>query len=94
MIIGAIRLKLHLPLCESLKDKRGRLKPLLERLRREFNVAAAETDWHDVWQTAEISVVTVSNEAGHAQAQLEHVQRWIEHNRPEVEVVDSQMELV
>jgi len=94
MIIGAIRLKLHLPLCESLKDKRSRLKPLLERLRREFNVTTAETDWHDVWQTAEIAVVMVANDAGRVQSQLESVRRWIEHNRPEVEVVDSQMELI
>ena len=93
MVIGACRLKLHLPLCDSLKDKRSRLRPLLERLRREFNVATAETDLHEVWQSAEISVVTVSNETGRVESQLETIVRWIEHHRPDLEVVDSQIEL-
>jgi len=93
MVIGACCLRLHLPACNSLKDKRGRLKPLLARLHREFNVAAAETDLQDVWQSAEIAVVAVANEAGHVQSQLETIVAWVEHNRPEVEVLETQIEL-
>jgi hypothetical protein len=93
MIIGACSLRLHLPGCASLKAKRGQLKPLLAGLRREFNVAAAEIALQDVWQSAEIAVVTVSNDAAHVQAQLETIVAWVEHNRPDVEVVDTQIEL-
>jgi uncharacterized protein YlxP (DUF503 family) len=93
MVIGACRVRLHLPACGSLKAKRGLLKPLLARLHREFNVAAAETDLQDVWQSAEIAVVGVSNDPGHVQSQLETIVSWIEHNRPEVEVIDAQIEL-
>jgi len=93
MIIGACRLHLHLPACSSLKAKRSRLKPLLARLRREFNVAASEVAWQDVWQSADIAVVTVSNDAGHVQAQLDNVVAWIERNWPEIEVLEASCEL-
>jgi uncharacterized protein YlxP (DUF503 family) len=93
MVIGACRLQLHLPGCGSLKEKRARLKPLLARLHREFNVAAAEVDLHDVWQSAALAIVAVSTDAAHVQSALSHIVSWVEHNRPEVEVVDAQFEL-
>jgi uncharacterized protein YlxP (DUF503 family) len=41
MVIGICNVELHLPGNGSLKGKRSILKPLLARLRREFNLAAA-----------------------------------------------------
>ena len=93
MVIGACCLRLHLAGCGSLKSKRSLLKPLLARLRREFNVAAAETGLQDVWQSAELGIVAVANDAGYVQSQLQTIVAWIERNRPEVEVIDSQIEL-
>ena len=93
MVIGICCLRLHLPACASLKTKRSLLKPLLARLHREFNVAAAETGLQDVWQSAEITVVTVANDSARVQSQLETLVNWVEHNRPEVQVVDTQIEL-
>ena len=93
MIIGACTVRLYLPGNQSLKGKRGRLKPILARLPREFNLAAAETDLQDVWQSAEIGLVTVSNDAGLIQSLLEKSVRWIELNAPDVEVIDYRIEL-
>lgn len=93
MIIGVCRLHLHLPGCASLKEKRSRLKPLLERLRREFNAAVAEVDLHDVWQSAEVALVVVSNEAARVQSQLETMTHWVEDQWRDVDVVEAQMEL-
>ena len=93
MIIDACQLLLHLEGCVSLKEKRSLIKPLLARLHREFNVAAAEVAHQDVWQSAEIAIVVVGNDAGHLRAELQNIVRWIEHNRPEVEVVDARFEL-
>lgn len=93
MIIGACTVRLHLPGVLSLKEKRGRLKPILARLPKEFNLAAAEVDLHDVWQSAEIGLVTVSNDSGLVQSLLEKAVKWIEHNSPDVEVVDHQIEI-
>ena len=93
MIIVACLLKLDLAGCASLKEKRSLIKPLIARLHREFDVAVAEVAHQDVWQTAGLAIVAVGNDAGHLQAELQGIVRWIEHNRPEVEVADAQIEL-
>lgn len=94
MVIGASRVRLHLPGCASLKEKRGRLKPLLARLPREFNLAVAEVGLNDVWQSAEIALVTVVNgDAGLAHSLLERAIAWIEPHYPDVLVVESEIEL-
>jgi uncharacterized protein YlxP (DUF503 family) len=41
MSIGILTLEIQLPGCKSLKEKRSRLKPLIARLHREFNVSVA-----------------------------------------------------
>ena len=94
MIIGACSIELHLPGNGSLKGKRSILKPLLIRLRREFNLAAAEVAYHDVWQSAEVALVTVANDPGRVHAVLERAVRWIETHHPEVQVVDWQIEIL
>ena len=93
MVIAVCRLMLHLPGSASLKAKRGLVKPLVARLHREFDVAVAEVDHQDVWQTAVLGLAAVGNDAGHLEAELQHIVGWIEHNRPEVEVQDAQFEL-
>jgi uncharacterized protein YlxP (DUF503 family) len=94
MIIGACTVDLHLPGNGSLKGKRSILKPLLLRLRKEFNLTTAEVDHHDVWQSAQLALVTVSNDPGHVHRQLERAVRWIETNRPDLTVVDWSIEVL
>ena len=43
MPVGLLTLELHIPDAQSLKDKRQVLRSLKDKLRREFNVAVAET---------------------------------------------------
>jgi uncharacterized protein len=93
MIIGACRLHLYLPGVASLKEKRSIVKPLLNQLRRRFEVASAEVDHHDIWQTADIAVVVVATESGHVYSVLERVVHWIEDNYFQVQVIDWETEL-
>jgi uncharacterized protein YlxP (DUF503 family) len=94
MSVGILILHLYLHGSESLKEKRGRLKPLLFRLRREFNISVAEIDALDIWQSAVIACALVSNEAGFTQRALQKVVKWVENNWPDVEVVDEHIEMV
>jgi hypothetical protein len=94
MVIGACIVELYLPGNGSLKGKRRILKPLLLQLRRKFNLAAAEVAHNDVWQSADMALVTVANDPGHVHAVLERSVRWIETHRPEVQVVDWQIEIL
>jgi uncharacterized protein YlxP (DUF503 family) len=94
MVLGILTIQIHLPGCSSLKEKRGRLKPLLARLHREFNVSAAEVDLQDVWQNAVLAVALVSNEKDHVQRVLQRVVVWLESSWLDVEVVDDHLELL
>jgi len=69
------------------------LRSLQERLRRQFNVAVAEVEEQDVWQTAVLGLVVVSNEAGHAARQIERIVQTIEETRLDAEVVDRQIDV-
>jgi uncharacterized protein YlxP (DUF503 family) len=85
---------LHLSASRSLKDKRQVVRSLVERLRRQFNVAVAEVEEQESWQTAVLGLVVVSNEAGHAARQIDRVVEAIEGDRLGVEVVDRFVEVV
>ncbi|PJF35621.1 MAG: DUF503 domain-containing protein [Candidatus Thermofonsia Clade 1 bacterium] len=94
MFIGICIIELHLPAVTSLKEKRGILKAILARLHREFNVSAAEVALHDVWQSASIGIATVSTSAAHASNLLENAIDWLEHNRPDLDMVAHSIEIV
>jgi uncharacterized protein YlxP (DUF503 family) len=92
--IGACVVTLHLEASGSLKDKRQVVRSLQERLRRQFNVAVAEVEEQDTWQTAVLGLVVVSNEAGHAARQIDRIVDAIEQTRLDAEVVDRQIEIL
>jgi uncharacterized protein YlxP (DUF503 family) len=73
MPVGLLTLELHIPDAQSLKDKRQVLRSLKDKLRRQFNVAVAELDHHDVWQRSVVGVVTLSNEERHVEESLQKV---------------------
>ena len=70
------------------------MKPLISRLHKEFNISAAEVDHHDSWQTASIGLASVANDAAHVEQVLNMAVQWIERNRPDLQVVDWQIELL
>jgi uncharacterized protein YlxP (DUF503 family) len=94
MVVGICTIELALPGNDSLKDKRSVLKPLLLRMRREFNVSVAEVDHHDAWCSATIGVAAISNDAAYLHGLFEKLVRWIDSSRLEVEVQDWQIEIV
>lgn len=94
MIIGACTIVLHLPGVHSLKEKRSIVKSVLARLRNEFNVSTAEVDAQDSHGRAVLGIACVSASSEYARGQLEAVVRWIEEQRPDVPVIDYEIELL
>ena len=94
MVLIAVTIDLYLPGVASLKEKRSILKSLIARLHKEFNVAVAEVDLHEVWQSARLGVAIVTTGAGHGESRLEQILRWIQRNRPDVEVMDHTYEVI
>ena len=94
MPIGLLNLHILIPGCTSLKEKRSRLKPLLSRLHKEFNVSVAEMDLQDSWQESILACVWVGNDNAHVQRSLQKVIDWIEKSWPDVTLLDDQIELI
>jgi len=93
-MIGILTIHLHLPGCASLKEKRGRLKPLLNQLHKKFNVSVAEMDRQDMWQEAVIACALVNSDAAQVQRSLQMVLKWLEGNWPDGDVIDEKIEFI
>ena len=94
MSIGVLTLHLHIPGCSSLKEKRSRIKPVLTRLHREFNVASAEMDLQDIWQSTIIGCATLSGDSSQNQRLLQQIVNFVEQNWPDLLIVDHSIELI
>lgn len=94
MVIGVCTLELNIPAAASLKDKRQIVKSVIARLRNEFNIAVAEVDRLDSWQTAIVAAVTVSNDRDYVHALLTRVALWVERNRLDCDLVDYEIDLI
>ncbi len=73
-VIGVLTLEIYVEDSHSLKDKRHVVKSLKDRLRDHFNVAVAEIDGLDSWQSSVVAAVTVSNDRVHAEQLLQAVE--------------------
>jgi uncharacterized protein YlxP (DUF503 family) len=89
--VFAATLQLSLP-SRTLKEKRSIVKSLLARARNNFNVAAAEVDFQDQHDTAQLGFVSVSDNRVVSRQLLEQLVEWMERERPDVEFVAVEIE--
>jgi uncharacterized protein YlxP (DUF503 family) len=92
MVAGTCSIELHIPASNSLKSKRAVLQSLMARARHEFNVAIAEVEHQDKWQTAGIAAVSVSTDGAYLHGLFEKLVAWIERERPDLEVLNYHIE--
>ncbi len=93
-MIAILTIHLHLPACTSLKEKRGRIKPLISRLHREFNISVAEIDLQDTWQQVVIGCAMIGNDHAFLESALQGVVKWVERNWPDGDVIEMKVETV
>ena len=93
VVIALLTLDIHLPHAQSLKDKRMVIRRLKDRLRSKFNVAVSEVDHQDLWQRAQLSVVTVGPDEGFLQKVLQEAAEEAERVAPEV-TIQTNIEIV
>lgn len=94
MPVGILTLHIRLEGCSSLKEKRSRIKPLLSRLHREFNLSAAEMGMQDTWGESLLACAWIGSDLAAVTRSLQTVTRWVEQNWPDVMVVDDQIEVL
>ncbi len=86
--VATLEVDLHFPAARSLKSKRAVLKPLIEGLRRRFDVAVAEVAHQDLWQRAGVAMAAVSSTPSHVEDVLDACERFV-WSQPDLEVVGS-----
>jgi len=90
MTIALLSVELHLPMSQSLKDKRMVLRRLKDRLKA-LNVSVAEVAYQDLWQRAGLGIVTVATDDSAAEDTLQAARREIDRLEPGL-ITQSQVE--
>ena len=84
-----IQIHLHFPDNGSLKGKRRELSSLKAQLQRRFGASVAETDHHELWQRATLTVALVGRDASSVRERAASVRRFVESMFPEQAAMES-----
>ena len=86
-LLGSLQVQLHIPLCNSLKEKRGILRSVENHIRKKFNVSVAEIGDQDIWRSSWLGVTTGSTDHDLVDQVLHQVVQLLEREA-DVQVVD------
>jgi len=92
LYIGVLQFTLEIPYAESLKDKRGVIKSLRDRLRRSFNVSISEIDDLDDATIATLGAVVAGSDTKHVNSTLDHLLNEL-HDWRDGTLADHQLEI-
>jgi uncharacterized protein YlxP (DUF503 family) len=81
LVIALLRVEMHIPYAQSLKDKRMVLRRVKDRLQK-FNVAVSEVEFQDKWQRTGLGIVAISTDADHVERELAAAADEIERVEP------------
>lgn len=93
MVVGVLRIALHLEAVHGLKEKRGIVQRILSRCRNRFPVSAAEVDNQDLWRSATLGFAMVSSSEALITAHLDRLEAEIESTGL-AEIVSSEIEFI
>ena len=92
--IAILTLHLYMPENQSLKQKRGMIKPVLAKLHRDFNLSAAEVDHLDSWKESLVACTIVSNDVVHNEQVLQKAVTAIETDFPNITFLEENIEFL
>jgi hypothetical protein len=93
MIVGAAVVEIHVHGSQSLKQKRGVVRSIAQRVRNHFNVSVAEIGGQDTWQRAVIGMAATGNDRRYVRGLLEKALAFVEDTHL-AEVVGSDVDLL
>jgi uncharacterized protein YlxP (DUF503 family) len=91
--IAVVVLRWSLP-AETLKEKRTIVKSMVERIRNRFNATCAEIADLDSPDYATIAAACISNNAQHADRQVQEIARVAQEWRLDAVLIDIETEIV
>lgn len=93
MIVGAALVRLHVHGSRSLKEKRGVVRSVTQRLRNRFPLSVAEVGGQDTWQRAVLGLAVCGNDARAVRTLLERAIEFVAGTGL-AEVLDSDVEIL
>lgn len=93
MIVGAALVRLHVHGSRSLKEKRGVVRSVTQRLRNRFPLSVAEVGGQDTWQRAVLGLAACGNDPRTVRALLERAIEFVAGTGL-AEVMDSDVEIL
>lgn len=76
--VAVVTVGLHLPDARSLKEKRARVRSLVERVRKRHSVLVIEAGHQELHQRASLAVCAISTSQTDLAARLQRVRRTVE----------------
>jgi uncharacterized protein YlxP (DUF503 family) len=93
MVVGAAVVEIHVHGSRSLKQKRGVVRAIVQRVRNRFNLAVSEVGGQGTWQRAVLGVAACGNDPKRVRSVLEGAISFIEELHL-AELRDSDIELI
>ncbi len=78
MTVGVAVVELQVHGCRSLKQKRGVIRSITQRVRNRFNLSVAEVGGQDTWQRAVLGLATLGRDEVSVRHVLERALEYVE----------------
>ena len=91
MIVGSLKVRLLIREARTLKDKRRVVRSILDRMKNEFNVSAAEVDALDEYRTAVLGFAMVGWDGKAVRGALQQIAEAL-RGHPVAEFVSSEFD--
>ncbi len=94
MVVGVVKVSLHIPETRSLKGKRQVVKKLIQRVNGRFkNLAVSEVADQDLWQKAVIGISAVGPDPRLINSLLDKVLDYME-GFDEFEIIQAEIDII
>ena len=93
MVVGAALVEIHVHGSHSLKQKRGVVRSIQQRLRNQFNLSVSEVGGQGTWQRAVLGLTAAGAESSQVRKTLERAIRFVEDQHT-AEVLNSDLEIM
>ncbi len=93
MVVGAALVEIHVHASQSLKQKRGVVRSIQQRLRNEFNISVSEVGGQGTWQRAVLGMSAAGSEAPQVKKVLQRAIRFVEQLHT-AEVLNSDLQIM
>jgi len=92
VVVGTLKISLHIHNQQSLKEKRKVVKSIVGKVRHRFNASISEVGSNDKWQMIELGISTLANDRRFVNSVLDTILSYID-SLYLGEIIDSKIEI-